>query len=266
MPSAPLPAATVVVPTYKERANLEPLVTRLLSAWTSNRREPELLEVLIVDDDSRDGSELVVQKLKDELPIQLDILVRTEERGLSSAVIHGFRHARGNVLVCMDADLQHPPERVPDIVTALESGASFALGTRYAKGNLQVDENWPMHRRIVSTGARMLAVPLSQLSDPMSGFFGVRAEVFRSALDRISPIGFKIGLEIYVKAGIQRHIEIPIDFGVRVHGESKLTGKVMVSYLLHLLELYQFRYPVMLPVIIIFLLLACIGVMVFLLS
>lgn len=96
----------------------------------------------------------------------------------------------------------------------------------------------------MSSGARLLARPLSALTDPMSGFFGLPASVFRRGAGRVNPIGFKIALELYVKCGIGAHAEVPIRFGVRTHGESKLTGKVIVHYLRHLLDLYMYKYPV----------------------
>jgi dolichol-phosphate mannosyltransferase len=108
------------------------------------------------------------------------IIVRTTERGLSSAVLRGFNEAASTskYLICMDADLQHPPEKVPELLQALIDGAPFVLGTRYAPGT-SVDASWPVYRRVISAGARALARPLTPLSDPMSGFFGMQAPLYR---------------------------------------------------------------------------------------
>lgn len=196
--------------------------------------------MLIVDDNSNDGSEELVNELSKTANVK--ILVRKTERGLSSAVLHGFNEAKGQVLVCMDADLQHPPESVQKMIEELnKNGNEFVIGTRYAKEN-SIDKNWPFYRKVISSGARFLARPLSPLSDPMTGFFAIKKEVYEKGT-RVDKIGFKICLELYVKCEVKKSSQIPIEFGVRTEGESKLSSKVIVSYLQHLLKLYQFVYP-----------------------
>jgi dolichol-phosphate mannosyltransferase len=147
----------------------------------------------------------------------------------------------------MDADLQHPPERLIDIITHLEK-KEFVIGTRYAKGNMNVDKDWPIYRRIISQGARLLAYPLTALTDPMTGYFGVRREVYQRGV--VSPIGFKICMEIFVKCNVKSHGEVPIEFGVRLEGESKLSSKVILFYLKHLWQLYMYKYPLSLMLVI----------------
>ncbi|EQC28856.1 dolichol-phosphate mannosyltransferase [Saprolegnia diclina VS20] len=236
--------ATVVVPAYKECANLEELVTRVFAALGEARAKTT--EIIVVDDNSADGSEEVITKLAAK-GVNVRIIVRTNERGLSSAVLRGFKEAKGKLLLCMDADLQHPPENVPALIDAIDpaiGNAEFVIGTRYGGAGFSVDKDWPLHRQLASSGARMLARPLSALSDPMTGFFGLPADVLgRPRPGEISPIGFKIALELFVKCRVKRHAEVPIHFGVRVHGESKLTGKVIFQYLRHLYDLYDFAYP-----------------------
>eukprot|EP01008_Symbiontida_sp_HLA12_P000155 NODE_1153_length_656_cov_300.726079_g1144_i0.p1 GENE.NODE_1153_length_656_cov_300.726079_g1144_i0~~NODE_1153_length_656_cov_300.726079_g1144_i0.p1 ORF type:complete len:197 (+),score=22.04 NODE_1153_length_656_cov_300.726079_g1144_i0:60-593(+) len=139
----------------------------------------------------------------------------------------------------MDADLQHPPETVPQMLQALDEN-EYVLGTRYGKGT-KIAEGWPLHRRIISSGARLLARPLTPLSDPMSGFFGLKREVLDRGMKKINPVGFKIAMECYVKCGVSAHAEVPINFGTRLHGESKLTGKVIFGYLQHLRALYWYN-------------------------
>jgi dolichol-phosphate mannosyltransferase len=197
-----------------------------------------------VDDNSRDGSEEAVHNMAKTAPCR--IIVRTQERGLSSAVLRGFKEAKGNILLCMDADLQHPPEHVPDMVRALnDTKAEFAIGTRYANKELSIDKDWPLYRRIISAGARMLALPLSPLSDPMTGFFAMPKDVFKRGEHKINPIGFKIALECFVKCDVnsRKVAQVPIQFGVRLHGESKLSSKVIIGYLKHLQELYLYKFP-----------------------
>lgn len=235
-------AASVIVPTYKEGANVEPLTKRLFAALpASGPINKKNVELIFVDDNSRDGSEQTVNKLAQEgYPVR--IIVRTTERGLSSAVIRGFNEGQGEYLMCMDADLQHPPESVPTLLNALAAkDTEFVLGSRYC-GEGGVDKDWPLYRRVISEGARMLSRPLTPLSDPMSGFFGIRRDVYKRGKD-INPIGFKIALELYVKCGCTRLAEIPFLFGVRTAGESKLSGKVIVKYVEQLVSLYQYSFP-----------------------
>jgi dolichol-phosphate mannosyltransferase len=229
----------VVVPAYKEAQNITPLTERLFAALKN-------CCLIIVDDNSCDGSKEIVDKLSKKYPIE--ILVRTKERGLSSAVLHGFNYAAKKplveTLVCMDADLQHPPESLPDMIAAL-SKEKFAIGTRYA-GNNSIDKNWPLYRRVISGTARLMARPLTPLSDPMTGFFAIEKNLYLKSAHLANPIGFKICLELYVKCNVKSHAEVPIVFGVRAAGESKLSGKVIINYVKHLIELYWHSMPLQL--------------------
>jgi len=242
---------SIIVPSYKEGANVKPLVTRVFAAFEKKNKK-DGVELIFVDDNSRDGSEEEVLKLGEKYPVR--IVVRTKERGLSSAVIRGFTEAKGKILLCMDADLQHPPESVPDLVDAItRSGADMVIGTRYGAG-VAIDRSWPLYRRIISVGARMLSRPLTPLSDPMTGFFGIRKEVFQKGEKNMNNVGFKICLEAYVKCGCKSSVEVPFSFGVRTQGESKLTGAVMIKYLQQLSELYQYKYPYLLYILVLLIL------------
>ncbi|KAL6303773.1 nucleotide-diphospho-sugar transferase [Sparassis latifolia] len=235
---------SVIVPAYKEASNLRPLVTRVFAALQrdSSSVPAELTEIIIVDDNSRDGSVEEVFALQRE-GYNVRIIVRTTERGLSSAVVRGFQEAAGDNLLCMDADLQHPPEYVPQMLAALSPSKQFVLGTRYGGGVGAVDDGWPLYRRVISGGARLLALPLTPASDPMSGFFGIRKEAFLKARN-LDAGGFKIALDLLVKAPLPATsiAEVPFAFGLRSAGESKLSGKVMLRYLRQLAELYWFKY------------------------
>ncbi|KAI0646302.1 nucleotide-diphospho-sugar transferase [Trametes meyenii] len=234
---------SVIVPAFRENGNIRPLVTRIFGALSqvNSPVNPQEVEVIIVDDNSRDGSVETVEGLRRE-GYNVRIIVRTTERGLSSAVVRGFREAQGDNMLCMDADLQHPPEYVPAMLASMSPTKEFALGTRYAKG-VEIDEGWPLYRRVISSGARMLALPLTAASDPMSGFFGIRKETFLKAR-QLNSDGFKIALDLLVKCNIPSEAiaEVPFSFGVRAEGESKLTGKVMLRYLEQLAELYWYRF------------------------
>lgn len=228
------PGVSVIVPTYHEAANLRPLTERLFAAAGAADLNVELI---LVDDDSQDGSERIVADLARTHAVR--IVTRHGQRGLSSAVLAGFEHATGAVLVVMDADLQHPPEAVPQLVACIASGAAdFAIGSRYAGGS--VEEHWSWWRRFNSWGATLLARPLTRVRDPMSGFFALHRDTWRRAA-KLNPLGYKIGLELLVKCGCTQPEEIPITFAARHQGRSKLTAAEQFRYLRHLLRLYRFR-------------------------
>lgn len=240
---------TIVVPTFKEAGNLKALVERVYAALKDHQLDTST-QLIVVDDNSQDGTERIINELAATYPVR--IIVRTTETGLSSAVLRGFAEADPNsdVLMCMDADLQHPPERVPFLLAALrKDNIEFVIGTRYGEGT-GVDKNWPLYRQVISSTARLMARPLTPLSDPMTGFFGIRKSALSRAGKKVNPIGFKIALELFVKANIKKHAEVPIVFGVRTEGESKLSKKVIVNYILHLIELYNYSMPWFLPLLV----------------
>jgi dolichol-phosphate mannosyltransferase len=229
-------AVSVIVPTYREAENLPVLVPRLAAAL---ERAGLAGEILVIDDNSPDATSEVCARLAESYPVRL--AVRTEERGLSSAVLHGMNLARGDVLVVMDADLSHPPEQVPDLVGALnEEGVDFAIGSRYVRGG-QTEEGWGLLRWLNSKGATLLARPLTAAADPMAGFFALRRATLEAAAP-LDPVGYKIGLELLVKCGCKKVREVPIHFANRLHGQSKLSFKEQVNYLRHLKRLYEFKY------------------------
>jgi len=223
----------VIVPTYNEKGNLEELSTRLFTACERARIKAELI---IVDDNSPDGTGQFAKELAQKFDVKL--LGRAGKLGLSSAVIDGFRIAQGDILVVMDADLSHPPEKVPELVASIESGgADFALGSRYVEGGSI--ESWPFHRRIISKVATLLARPVTKVRDPMSGFFALRRSVIEGV--ELDPVGYKIGLEIMVKGRVSKVVEVPIRFANRKAGTSKLGGTEFVRYIDHVTRLYEHK-------------------------
>jgi dolichol-phosphate mannosyltransferase len=195
-------------------------------------------EIIIVDDDSPDTTEEICARLAQEYPVR--VLIRKEERGLSSAVLHGMRHAAGTIIVVMDADLSHPPEKVPELVAAVQRpGVDFVIGSRYASGG-EVADGWGLGRWLNSKVATLLCRPLTAAADPMAGFFAIRREGLASAAP-LDPIGYKIGLELLVKCRCQNVVEVPITFQDRRHGDSKLNLREQINYLRHLRRLYAFK-------------------------
>jgi dolichol-phosphate mannosyltransferase len=231
------PAISIIIPTFREAGNLGPLVRRAFEALSQTNITAEMI---VVDDNSQDGTEEIIRSLSSSFPVRC--VVRTRERGLSSAVITGFQHARYDRFLVMDADLQHPPEVIPALATVLDQNdCDFALASRYARGG-QLPQEWPWIRKLASRFATLLAKPLVDLSDPMSGFFAIPREVWVRAAP-LDPIGFKIALELYVKGRCRHPREVPFTFGIRPAGESKFNVREQWRYARHLLRLYRFRYP-----------------------
>lgn len=229
---------SVIVPTYCEADNLPVLVPRIAAALDGAGLRGE---IVVVDDNSPDATAAVCKELAVRYPLRL--LVRQGERGLAGAVLHGMQASRGAVLVVMDADLSHPPETIPLLVDAIQSGrADFAIGSRYVAGG-RTEESWGFLRRINSRVATMLARPLTSARDPMAGFFALARSTF-AACGPFDPVGFKIGLELMVKCSCWRIEEVPITFANRHKGASKLTWREQLNYLRHLARLYAFRLRV----------------------
>jgi hypothetical protein len=229
---------SVVVPTYNEAANIPQLAERLASVRAELRVAGRDLDVWLMDDRGGDNTPEVVAKLG--MP-WLHLVERTGQRGLGNAVMDGFAHATQPIVVVMDADLSHPPEAIPKLLAALDQGADMAFGSRYVPG-ASIDAGWSMLRRLNSLGATWLARPFVKMSDPMSGFFAVRRDRVRDAAG-IEALGYKIGLEIAVKARAARIDEIPIHFADRTAGESKLSFRTQLQYLSHLWRLARWRWP-----------------------
>lgn len=225
---------TVVVPTYKEAGNLPHLIDRIAKVRQASGLD---LDVIIMDDDSRDGSAEIIAA-RPETWVQ--IVVRTSNRGLSASVIDGLTRAQGDVLVCMDADLSHPPEAIPQMLRKLEEGADFVIGSRYVRGGSTSDD-WGFLRWLNSRVATLLARPLTSARDPMAGFFSLRRSTFEGG-KAFNPIGYKVGLELMVKCGCERVVEVPIHFEDRQIGQSKLTMRQQLLYIKHLRRLYSFKF------------------------
>ena len=225
---------SVIVPTFKEVENLPHLIDRLAKVRESSSLD---LEELIMDDDSRDGSAELMAKRTESW---VKLVVRTTDRGLSPAVIDGLNRATGEILVCMDADLSHPPESIPAMVAKLDDGADFVMGSRYVEGGSTSDD-WGILRWLNSRVATILARPLTTTRDPMSGFFGLRQATYEKH-ELLNPVGYKIGLELIVKCRCERVVEVPIHFEDRQYGKSKLSFKQQMLYLKHLRRLYDFKF------------------------
>ncbi len=269
--AGPRRPVSIVAPTLREAANIQALVERVDAAMRGAGIEWELL---LIDDDSDDGSEEIVAGLARRLPVRIEVR-RGVPPGLALAVIDGIRLARHDLVVVMDADLSHPPERIRDLIAALEegafdgaagggeagggeagggesgnggtsdggpggaAGAVIAVGSRYAPG-ARLDRAWGLYRVLNSRLATWLARPLVRCSDPMSGFFAVDRRALPD-LATLAPAGYKIGLELMVR-GRLRVREVAIDFVDRDRGASKMNWRQQLAYLRHLRRLYAWKF------------------------
>ncbi len=225
---------SVVVPTYNEAENVRELIPLASEALRDYEHE-----IVVVDDCSPDGTAEVAQRLGREYPVR--VLVREGKLGLASAILHGFRNARGEVLGVIDADLQHPPEYMREFVAKVMDGYDIVIGSRYVEGGRI--EGWPLKRRIISKGAILLAKPLIPgVRDPMSGFFFLKRQVIDGVT--FSPTGYKLLLEILVKGRYERTVEIPYVFRNRVHGASKLKIREILRYIKLISQLYRYKFKV----------------------
>lgn len=228
---------SVIVPALNEAGNIPRLISRIDKAMAGRS-----YEVIIVDDDSRDKTAEVCELLARKFPLRLIVRHHAKD-GLSGAVLHGMAISVGDKMVVMDADLQHPPEKIPGLLAVIESGeADFALGSRYVEGGT-TEHDWSTFRRLNSRVATWLAKPFAGgTSDPMSGFFALSRQTYQSA-SRLTPLGYKIALELMCKCRVRRVVEVPIHFADREAGESKLSFKQQLRYVRHLARLYAFRFP-----------------------
>jgi len=220
----------VVLPTYNESENLRPMVSRLREV------DPDIAMV-IVDDNSPDGTGLIADELAGELA-GVEVIHRPGKQGLGNAYRHGFAHVlagSNDVIVTMDVDFSHDPAVIPDMLRAIEAGADAVVGSRYVRGGGTV--NWPLHRRLLSrwgnsyTGA-LLGV---RVRDCTSGFRAYRT----SALAAIAPEttradGYAFLTELVLRLSRMRFtiVEVPIRFKERELGTSKMSGRIIAESML----------------------------------
>ena len=233
-----MPSLTLVIPTFNERENISPLISKLTDAldgidW----------EVVYVDDDSQDGTAQRVRDVAQENG-RVRCIHRIGRRGLSSAVIEGAMSSSSPFIAVMDADLQHDERILPEMLRVLnEEGCDIVVGSRYTSGG-GIGE-WDASRAKISDFATKLSklVLKADVNDPMSGFFVVKRNVFEDCVRRLSGIGFKILLDIFASSPRPlAHKEVPYEFRTRVAGESKLDTQAAWGYLMLLLDKLVGRY------------------------
>jgi dolichol-phosphate mannosyltransferase len=228
---SPLPADfTIVIPTYNERDRIGILLERVFDACD---RDGLALEVIIVDDNSADGTGALADDWARRRRVR--VIHRAGKLGLGTAVLEGFAAARTEVVGVMDGDLSHPPQLLPKLFRTIEDGFDLVVASRYVRGG--GTSNFPIGRWLLSRAGCWLARPLTPVRDAMSGYFLVR----RSRLDefRTSVKGFKIGLELFVRSQPRRLAEVGYVFVGRTAGESKMSVAEGTGFLRQLASLYR---------------------------
>lgn len=231
----PDPAVSIVLPTYNESEALPSIVPRIHETLEAAGIAHE---ILVVDDASPDGTADVADELAARYPVR--VIRRTTDRGLAKAVLAGFAEARAPLCVVMDADGSHPVEALPTMVEMLQDDkADIVVGSRHVEGGGSRD--WPVFSQLKSKVAASVTFGLTSMTDPTTGFMAVKKHLLEGL--ELDPVGWKIVLEVVVKASPARVAEIPIIFADREHGESKQSLEVAMEYAEHLAKLYAHRYP-----------------------
>ncbi|MEQ2272698.1 dolichol-P-mannose synthesis [Xenotaenia resolanae] len=230
---------SVLLPTYNERENLPLIVWLLVKYFGENGYH---YEIIVIDDRSPDGTLEVAEQLQ-KIYGEDKILLRPREKklGLGTAYIHGMRHATGNFIIIMDADLSHHPKFIPQFIKKQKEGDyDLVSGTRY-QGDGGV-YGWDLRRKLISRGANFLTQVLLRpgASDLTGSFRLYKKKVLESLVERCVSKGYVFQMEMIVRARQLNYTigEVPISFVDRVYGESKLGGNEIVSFVKGLLTLF----------------------------
>ncbi len=237
----------IVIPTYNEAENIEELLREIKRSL--ERAGIDSYEAIVVDDSSSDGTAEIAKRALEELNIPGRVIVRSGSRGLTSAIVRGFAESRGRYVVVMDADLQHPPEAIPELFKkAWTLDLDIVVASRYIKGG--GIEGMPIHRRFMSRVAALITrilIPQARgIRDPLSGFFLVERSVIEGmSTEDVERHGksFKILLEILVKGKYEKVTEHPYLFRPRRRGKSKLGIRESIEFIRQVMELSEYRLP-----------------------
>ena len=228
---------SIVVPTYNERLNISELIFGMQEEFNKNKISSE---IIVVDDGSPDGTAKIVRGLQKKYK-NLVLIERKGKMGLSSAVLEGWKKAKGDIFGVMDADLSHPINKIHELYFAIKNGkGDLSIGTRYMRGGKI--NGWNLKRKWMSRGATWFAKPFTGIRDPMSGFFMIKKECLEGV--DLNPKGFKILLEVVLKAKHKKISEIPIVFTDRQKGKSKAGFKEIIYYVKNLMGYWKYRRKV----------------------
>jgi dolichol-phosphate mannosyltransferase len=225
---------SIIVPTYNESGRIAELVGAVCAVYRDRGIRGE---IVVVDDNSPDGTGRIVDALIDRYP--LTVVHRAGKLGLGSAVMEGFEAARAPIVGVMDADFSHPPAVLADLLAHMRrTGADVVVGSRYIEGGAA--ENWPFGRLLMSRFACVLAWPLTPVRDPTSGFFLIRRDIIRGV--KIRAGGFKILLELLMRSPVRTVAEVPYVFVDRAIGASKMSLREAMGYFTQLRQLYGVKF------------------------
>ena len=240
---------SIIIPTFNEAEN----IISLLDKIKENLMHNVFTEIIIVDDNSPDGTSSIVQNYIDsdldskrrnvnfkEKLYSIKIINRRIKNGLIPAILEGVKASKGDYVLIMDADFSHPPEMIPKIIEkSLGNSNSIVIASRYTKNGSIV--GWPFKRRLISKAAAVIAkfgLNVNNVTDPMSGFFAVPRPIIENL--KIDTKGYKILLEILVKSKDIQIFEIPYTFMDRKSGKSKMGSSVIFDYISSVWQLYRY--------------------------
>ncbi len=226
---------SLVLPTFNEASNIKATLHRVWGILNSVRGLR--FEIIVVDDNSPDGTWQLALDEAAVLP-GVQVMRRTTESGLATAVIRGWQASHGRVLAVMDSDLQHPPDVLVPLVNAMRDGADLAAGSRHVEAGGVSD--WSLFRRMISRTAQLIGLAIlpevvGRVADPMSGYFMLSRASIAGKL--LNPTGYKILIEVLARGSLTRIREIGYVFCERKEGESKVSSTIYLQYLEHLLRL-----------------------------
>ena len=225
---------TIIIPTLNEEQNIDLLLEKIFQVRDRSHLD---FDILFVDSASADNTCACVEKWQNNRPVSL--LRREVNVGLAPAVIAAVHHVDSDYVLVMDADLSHPPEKIPNLIQPLVSGqCDMVIGSRYVQGGAMPD--WPFSRRLASKLATLPALCFCSVKDPLAGFFAVKRKLITELPTEVP--GFKIGFAVLAEFNKKiRIIEIPIEFRDRDYGHSKMNKNVVYDYLRQLGGLVRVR-------------------------
>lgn len=217
----------LVIPTLEEATNITAVLDRVIAAMS---RLDATWEILVVDDESIDGTAQIVSRYAD-LNSRVRLFVRRGCKGLAGAILYGWKQTDADLVGVIDADLQHPPELLPILIQQINEGSDIAVASRYVLADSMSE--WNPIRRMLSRIGVLACKPVQRadlsISDPLSGFFVLRRECVKGL--NFQPSGFKLLLEILVKGNISSATEVPFKFAERTHGNSKANAATGIQYI-----------------------------------
>ncbi|NOJ29096.1 MAG: hypothetical protein DA328_02900 [Nitrososphaeraceae archaeon] len=236
---------SIIIPTYNESENIEKLLDKIILNVPNNCYS----EIIVVDDDSPDGtSKIVTDYIKHDekktnpsinKTYHIKLVNKKNKNGLIAAIVEGVKYCSGENILVMDADFSHPPEIIPKMIEEIQTNPNaIVIASRYVKNGFII--GWPFKRRLLSKGAAKIArigLQIHKVTDPMSGFFLCPRRIFEEI--RFDTKGYKLLLEILVKANNVNIREVPYTFTDRKSGKSKMGMNVIFDYITSVWQLYR---------------------------